>query len=97
MSLHVRVLGLLGLPLLCLGLILVAVTVYQEKVSEVKLHAQFPEEYHMRITTEKYVWNSRNLELTSIGLGLTVIGAICLYYSILQGLWRARTSSKAHP
>ena len=58
MSLRVRVLGMLGLPLLFLGLALVAVTVYQEKVIEIELHAEFPEDYHMRIITEKYVWSS---------------------------------------
>ena len=63
-----------------------AITVYQEKVIEFELHAEFPEDYHMRITTEKYVWNSRNIKVTSMGFGLTVVGAICLFYSMLQSL-----------
>ena len=64
----------LGLALLFAGVVLMASMVYQELVEE----EPEPEDYHMQISHEKWVWRIRDLGIFLLGVAFNVIGIAVL-------------------
>lgn len=66
--------------LLIIGITLIASTVSQKLVSK----PEFPEDYHMQIPKGRYEWNSKNLSMTSIGVGCVVVGVLFMTFYLLK-------------
>jgi hypothetical protein len=67
------------LLLLYVGWVLLAVSVYQEEIE-----TDLPEEYHDSPVAKKYVWKSRDINLTNLGVA-------CIGFAFISGYFFIRS------